>query len=81
MDSYLKIKELEHQVQKAKIKFQGLLTKFEKYIKLTNEINKKVNSINSFSNNETRIEDKKSKYFSIPHPCSFHNKKKNFELT
>ena len=61
MDSYLKIKELEHQVQKAKIKFQGLLTKFEKYIKLTNEINKKVNSINSFSNNETRIEDKKSR--------------------
>ena len=60
-DSYLKIKELEHQVQKAKIKFQGLLTKFEKYIKLTNKINKKVNSINSFSNNETRIEDKKSR--------------------
>ena len=61
INSYLKIKELEHQVQKAKIKFQGLLTKFEKYIKLTNKINKKVNSINSISNNETRIEEKKSR--------------------
>jgi len=60
-NSYLKIKELEYQLQKAKIKFQGQLTKFEKYIKLTNKINKKGNSINSISNNETRIEERKSR--------------------
>ena len=47
INSYLKIKELEHQVQKAKIKFQSLLTKFEKYIKLTNKMkSKNANALN-----------------------------------
>ena len=41
INSHLKIKELEHQVQKAKIKYQVLLTKFQKYIKLTNKIKRK----------------------------------------
>ena len=56
INSYLKIKELEHQVQKAKIKFQGLLTKFEKYIKLTNKIkNSKTNSIHEMIKEEKKV--------------------------
>ena len=60
INSHLKIKELEHQVQKAKIKFQSLLTKFEKYIKLTNKI--KTKNTNSF--NEIKKEEKKLRSFS-----------------
>jgi hypothetical protein len=53
INSYLKIKELEHQVQKAKIKFQSLLTKFEKYIKLTNKMkSKKANALNQIQIDE-----------------------------
>ena len=56
INSHLKIKELEHQVQKAKIKFQGLLTKFEKYIKLTNKIKgTKTNSIHELIKDEKKI--------------------------
>ena len=56
INSHLKIKELEHQVQKAKIKYQVLLTKFQKYIKLTNKIKrKKTISIE----NEVKKEEKK----------------------
>ena len=54
INSYLKIKELEHQVQKAKIKFQSLLTKFEKYIKLTNKIKSKKTSVLTEINKEEK---------------------------
>ena len=56
INSHLKIKELEHQVQKAKIKYQVLLTKFQKYIKLTNTIKSKfANSIDQIIKEEKKI--------------------------
>ena len=55
INSHLKIKELEHQVQKAKIKYQVLLTKFQKYIKLTNKIkNQNTNSIEEIKKEEKK---------------------------
>ena len=56
INSHLKIKELEHQVQKAKIKYQVLLTKFQKYIKLTNTIKSKyANSIDQIIKEEKKL--------------------------
>ena len=55
INSHLKIKELEHQVQKAKIKYQVLLTKFQKYIKLTNKIkNQNKNKIEEIKKEEKK---------------------------
>ena len=75
INSILKIKELEHQVQKAKIKFQGLLTKFEKYIKLSN----KPNRINTISNKDINIEEK-SKRSTSAYPTLVNSSYKNKTL-